>query len=204
MLDFRNHQPSTVEAACIALTNLAVESQNQFAIRIAQGIPALTAVLEATTSETLAGHAAACLANLFADDTARVEASRLSTSEALVRWLRQGGSWTHQKVASAVWGLAVGREGALSLKAAGAVQQLTALVLHSSENAQERAAGALWNLGRERAARGQGLPAASDAWRHLEVSQMLEKGGVSKEDAVAVRSIANRKVRESGRAQCFG
>ena len=72
---------------------------------------------------------------------------------------------------------------------------LTQLVLYGTEEVRERAAGALWNIGRARASEGRGAPAAADAWRHLEVSGMLEGAGVSKADAERVRGIANRKLR---------
>ena len=71
---------------------------------------------------------------------------------------------------------------------------LTQLVLYGTEEVRERAAGALWNIGRARASEGRGAPAAADAWRHLEVSGMLEGAGVSKADAERVRGIANRKL----------
>jgi len=125
------------------------------------------------------------------DETSRSTAIKSHISPALIPWLKKGSPWVNAMAARAVWSLAVGPDGAVSLRNAGVVPDLSLLVLHGDDETQEKAAGALWNLA---SAMGGGGRIASDAWRSLEVSSMLEANGVNPGDAAAVRAVANRKV----------
>lgn len=175
------------EAACAAIANLAVDEQNQYALRLAGALPRLLEAMvrggEATTV-----HATAAVANLALDETNRTALIKAKAPELLAHLLMEGPQATHEKAAAAVWALALDPDAAAALTQRAVMQALVHLLLHGSEAAQEKAAGAIWSLAQAR----------REAQANETQAQFLKSLGVSDTDSSLARAILSGRLQHCG------
>ena len=180
--------PST-EAAARALFNLAANDANQDAIRVANGIPPLVALLGAGPESAAATKAAGALFNLAANDTNKVAIRGAGGIPPLVALLRaRADTEAAENASGAMNNLSADLESQVAILKAGGIPLLVALLDGGAESeAAENAASALSNLATNPLIRG----AIREAGGIPPLVGLLSAGGESEAAQVAASTLFN-------------